>query len=513
MNWLKLFGKLPAMVTALVVLGCFVLLLGLNVGVVASDAVDVRGVEPNVVYGVQRLLLGQPLYTNPEAPPYSIYQYAPGLYWATHGLCRAMSISAHDPAAITQVGRALSSVINLVTFGLLAWFFVRVLRVNGLLVWTLLAFVYAFTVPFHWLVRPDSLSMVCFLGTICSTAWALHIGEDTKRGQVAIALATLSGWLSILGKQDALVGLLVLGCYVFVACLLRQISWRPLAIVIATSVVAGAVLVGATLLLGADLVALKQNLVDGVNNGVGLRFSFRRVLYPFFTSWGIIAAGLAYFIFSPKDGHCGRTKTGDFLLLSSALLLLLCTVSSLKVGTSLNKFSRFIFVSFLTLGYLAQQAKIFSKGGPSHQRGLRWAGCVLVALVLPVLTLKHWDRYRPWALRGYEDYADFSEVMGQELKSDDAFTFIGTSCIYACLFPDRAVLPHWGVADISLGRGLFKYDRLESDVRDGTVRYVVVNGKPETCPEILGIDLSLFEKKWELKYGSVFENPVYSEHE
>ena len=167
-------------------------------------------------------------------------------------------------------------------------------------------------------------------------------------------------------------------------------------------------------------------------------------------------------------------------------------------------------LALLTLGYLIQRSKALSEGSPRNQQGLRWAACILVVLVLPVLTLKHWDRYRPWALRGYSDYTDFAEVMGPELQSDGTFTFIGTSCIYACLFPDRAVLPHWGVADISFGRGLFDYGKLESDVLDGTVRYVVVNGKPEICPDLLGIDLSLFEKKWDLKYGSVFVNPLHS---
>lgn len=56
--------------------------------------VDFGGLDPNVVYGTQRLLLGEPLYQNPEQSPYAIIQYMPIYYHLCAWLAAKLGIHA-----------------------------------------------------------------------------------------------------------------------------------------------------------------------------------------------------------------------------------------------------------------------------------------------------------------------------------------------------------------------------------------------------------------------------------
>ena len=44
----------------------------LRVQLIADHRVDLGGAEINVVYGAQKILLGRPLYEDPEQPPFDV---------------------------------------------------------------------------------------------------------------------------------------------------------------------------------------------------------------------------------------------------------------------------------------------------------------------------------------------------------------------------------------------------------------------------------------------------------
>jgi hypothetical protein len=50
--------------------------LVLNVQLMTSDLISIRGVEPNVVFTIQHMLLGGSSYQDPEQPPFPVSQYS-----------------------------------------------------------------------------------------------------------------------------------------------------------------------------------------------------------------------------------------------------------------------------------------------------------------------------------------------------------------------------------------------------------------------------------------------------
>ena len=64
------------------------------------------GIEPNVIYGIQRLLLGQPLYQSPESGTFAIMQYTPLWYYLCSLLARLFNIDYINVQGIYIVSRS-----------------------------------------------------------------------------------------------------------------------------------------------------------------------------------------------------------------------------------------------------------------------------------------------------------------------------------------------------------------------------------------------------------------------
>ena len=99
-------------ITAISLFSFFIYLL-YRVMLIYYPQPDAGGVEGNIIYFVQRLLEGQPLYTDPELPPYAIAQYSPLYYYIVAGVSDLLGFSADDLLPLYMVSRSVSLFLDL----------------------------------------------------------------------------------------------------------------------------------------------------------------------------------------------------------------------------------------------------------------------------------------------------------------------------------------------------------------------------------------------------------------
>src|SRR5262249_23166751 len=139
-------------------------------------------------------------------------------------------------------------------------------------------------VPWHFLARPDAL--MCFFLVL---AVYLVLRIDPARpllSHLRTAGAVLAAGLAVATKQNGAqaVGLVLL-------YLLLARAWKELI----TAVLSGAALVGLVLALAEPLQswlgpAFRENLIDGVRNGVDLIAALERTFVPFFRQFAFLVA-------------------------------------------------------------------------------------------------------------------------------------------------------------------------------------------------------------------------------
>ena len=132
-------AMLPALETAkvlgiplrwVVLAGVFAILawnLDLRWAMLLQYRTELGGVEHNVIHGIQKLLLGYPLYQDPEAPPFDVIQYTPAYYVLCAGIAQVFGIAGDDARSIYLVCRTVALIFN----GLTVWLVYRCCRVAG----------------------------------------------------------------------------------------------------------------------------------------------------------------------------------------------------------------------------------------------------------------------------------------------------------------------------------------------------------------------------------------------
>jgi hypothetical protein len=118
-------------------------------------------------------------------------------------------------------------------------------------------------------------------------------------------------------------------------------------------------------------------------------------------------------------------------------------------------------------------------------------------------------RYCPYYVPGYENRQDFAEAMGAIIEEDPDCRFVVDRSYLACMFPEHALLPQAEVAELCYKRGLMTFDRLRNQMENGKVRYVAIDqGNLPTCPDLVGIPMSDFNKAGDFEGVTLFENPA-----
>jgi len=319
----------------LLIAGVFLFLnLGSKFILARSYVPELGGFERNVIWGVQQILAGNPLYTNPDLPPFSMIQYMPLYYYLMAFLGKMAGIQAGDAHAVYVLCRGF----NLFTSVLLCSgiflsmrksFQTALLPAAGFA-----AFAFLLLEPFTLSGRPDMLKSFFFLLQVL-----LLCSGKFSRLRTLIPLSLLLSLLCFLCKQDGITAFAVLPAALFLG---RQ--WKALLLYILS---ASGFLAFVLLVLQSSFDGnFFSNVLGALQNGISISW-FMSVFGGFFVRYA--------FLFAPAlvlSYEFVQEKSLRFRIAGSAFLLAFFPplLASLKYGSGPNYFQEAMLLACLFYG-------------------------------------------------------------------------------------------------------------------------------------------------------------------
>lgn len=302
---------------------------------------NLGGIEPNVVYGIQRLLLGQPLYQDPASGTYGIIQYTPLHYTATAAVGRLLHVSGLDAQGVYMLCRSLALVFNLLTVLLVAgiirgWGFSRgqaiVLAMPALLLLTS-----------HYYTRGDSMHLLFFVGALYA-----YIRYSKGLGLYNIIIAALCTAACIAVKQSGILSFGIIGFYLFF------MARKPLHAIVYGIAVAffGIFIIKAC--TDGNWVGFYRNAYLGLKNGIDPSFLYNMFINQFFLD--LVACYVLGGILAWAAVRQIHDKTFGLLAAGAALSFLFAVTTGLKIGSSNNYFVEFLVFITIALPFFLQSA-------------------------------------------------------------------------------------------------------------------------------------------------------------
>ncbi len=468
---------------------CAAVLFMLACWVVTSDAIDIAGMDMNVVYTIQQILLGHPPYQPTGEAPYAITQYTPLYYYFSAAVAKSFGISGEDVIGVTRAARAFS-VFVAVMLSVVCYRFLRSRVAAGGRV-SLVATVFIMLATSHWYfgARPDGLA------TLFTILCFYFLTADNRSGTWPVVAAAFCAVAAVLSKQTGLFALLVGGVF-----LVSQRAWRSLAVASCTVVAASIAVWLAAPVTGS---AIKANVIDGIDNGISmLQVSVLLAYGPFYYWFApVIAASLAV-----VPWLVGRSTSGTARLLAIAVPLSFAVsmISALKTGSAENYFNEFII-----LGVLAVVCAFVS--APEGERELRPAGrlaTIVNVYLLLFLTVR--TGHQVYTTYLYHRSDPQTRLPSQQPPAawvrrhlEPGRHAIGFAVGLSNALPERMLLPHKELALHAFRRGLVDYSRFRQDVESGKVQFAIVrNGEP--LPPYLDARFDNFQPVRRFRYYTVY---------
>ncbi len=417
--------------------------------------------ESNVVYGIQRLLAGWSLYSDPAQPPYAILQYTPLYYHACAVVGKLMGISPDDLMHVLVLNRSLSLLFNLLTCFIAYRLMTRELSVPRL--WTLgaslLMFMYIEPAQYG---RPDSLESCCFMLAVYGAL------KYIEKGKWAYLLWTGgAAVLATLAKQNGVMLIAVLGLFLMVFAK----NWKHLGL---TCLAVGLSGIGLTwLMIGGEWKVFGQNVIQGVNNGVDVMYWLDVVvgdgLGKFFLPF--LVGGWAAWAWL-RQGPSAKHRLLAWLIIGSFAFALL---TGLKWGSIPSYFTD--CVNLCLIAAAAQAHFVISRVSDDAWRHkvMRLTALALV-LTLPLhFTGKGWGRVISEDQSDW--WADATAVQtflsqNQQLQPDDLI-FAHDYLLNLLLFRHATFPQNDIVYCCSWPRESYDYAHFTSRANEGLIRFVI----------------------------------------
>jgi hypothetical protein len=465
----------------------------LGVWLARSGFVHIFGVDTNVLFTVQKVLLGSPLYTDPAAPPFEIAQYGPAFYLLVALVAGAAGVDAGDGEAVARLGRSVALLISVGIFGITYRIARDAIGAGRLVALTTAAFGFVATSPWYFVARPDGLMALALLTCL----YCVLRGNQPEGGRDHgwLVIAGVAAVVAVFAKQNGVSALVIAVGYLA----LRR-DWRAAATVLA-AFAAAAVVAGAALLpvLG-DFV--RANTIDGLDNGVSLRVAWERTFSVFFLSHALLLALLGYVLLRWRGRGESRARLALFVGLG--WLFVFSTVTALKIGSAPNYYAEFVVLAGLAIAAFVTEGE--RAGRPAARA---FAGVVSLALLvfLPIwmkgqLT-RYWLHFQESHRLGW--YRNVADYLRAEIPAGSETLVLGTRA-FATVMPERAVIPQPELQGLAYRRGTVDYARFQEYVRDGRIGYVV-QWQTQSLYPFLGADFSHFVRVREIGRFAVYAHP------
>ena len=455
-----------------------VLFLLATIWVATSGAYNIEGVDINIIYSLQKLLRGFPLYGDPSQPPFEIVQYSPLFYLLCTALLKILSIPVNDIFGIARTARLVACSFDIGTCFVVFFIVSRQLHVRKTVALMAAASVLILTFPWCTLARPDSL-MILLIAT--STALGIKLSRRARESQVLTMACLTAGLLAACAKQN---GILAVAPLLLFLALHRR--WRSLAVSLAVlGVFLALAPFAATALFGHFW---KANLVNGIRNGVDYWNAASRTYSGFLLLFAVFsAAAIAtawQWVIEPEEAELQYVGLSALVFFAEAIL------AGLKVGSAENYFNEFVVLAAVVLAVVADR---FLCGSNATMLKRTLALCAL--LFLPLYTFRQLYSYvlahkesgslSPQVALRYDAYTGVASYLRQHLISGNYFVAYK---LPVCLeLPDQCIMPDPLNVYVSSRMRTVDYTRLKELSRDRRIQYVIL-------PKSVTIDVAWSER-------------------
>ena len=434
---------------------------------------NLGGIELNVVYGIQRILLGQPLYQDPAAGSFAVIQYTPLYYSLVATLARLVGIGGHDVQAIFVLCRVLALLFNLITISVGMFIF----RSIGLSWRHCLAFALPvlMILTSHYYTRGDSLHLLLFVSAIAAY---IRFSRTGSSFYIIAAMLCTAGCLMV--KQSGILCLAIIGCCLF---FLDKRYLIAIVYVAGTFVFAG--LIGAICIWPASMHLVYMNAWLGLKNGIDLSFlsdifisQYFLDLVPFYFIGGLVVWLAVTRI---------TDKTYRILAVGAALSWLFALITGLKKGSSNNYFTEFLVFVLLALPGLLQYARAQQLFIPVLKWRVQVPRLAMVALFILVTSKTVGFFSVVYIEKGIknnrQEYADeqklynyFQNILHISSGEKIFFTerrFLENLLIDYAILPTKEVVTMLYAADSTT----FNYSGFITGMNTGLIKYIVTDVK------------------------------------
>lgn len=452
------------------ILGCVLGTMGLAAWLIFGGLPNVRGVENNVIFGIQQILLGRSLYTDPAQFPFQIVQYSPFYYYLCAAIAKVCGVGPTDVYGLHVVARGLSSVLEVARLGIAYGLLRRFLHVGRGMALLAVTIIFIGTAPWNFLARPDALVAICLLGGIACVLQMFARAQTNPRASVGyLAGAVILGCAATMAKQNGFIFLAILFSFLFFTK-----DWKRLFLGTGLAILAGALSLALAFQAGP---ALKSHLIDGVRNGSNLVDAFTRAYHPFWSTMSALFGFSVLVILKWLRPTAGKER--QFLAYTMTILFLSASALSLKVGSISQYYYDFMAVALVAAfglwPALADKTHINSLGKVEMRIfAMTTIACLLTMLLGNHLYVSVYRPLNPVVGRGtLSDRKEVASLLITELSQHPDKYYFSLDGMVDILLPQRCLMPQKDVIEISHERGLVNYSEFARLVKTGRVRYLV----------------------------------------
>lgn len=441
---------------------------------------DIRGVESNVIYTLQQILVDNSLlYQDPNGLPYTITQYTPLYYIICDFVISALSIESSEFYMIRIISRGVSMIFLIGSMFLFFKIMICQFNLSKKIAFLFSSLLVVFTFPWSSLSRPDGLILFFVL-----SAFYFLIRYINSNHSQSILFVGLCSFFAIASKQNGLILPLIVGVF-----FLLTKNWKAILLLI-IGFVSTLFLMYLILIIGKyDLTYLRANIIDGINNKIDVSYALKGAYKDFLIYFGLFSITVIIIIKNKiKDWLIPSNSINFLFMVSLVSWFIISVIFALKTGSGVNYFNELITIMLLILAYEL-------RNNNSSEIELKKMSSFLLAIGLQVCII-HFFYYTIKISKGiFEEYVS-KDTSRKEIVSylnenlNNAY-FISSDRKINLAIHQKCVLPQFEIHFSSLSKKLFDYSNLNNSFNSGQIKYLILHS--ELSP-ILNIDItSLYE--------------------
>lgn len=469
---------------------CFAYII-YRISLIGLATPDIGGVEGNILYFIQRILDGQPFYTDPEKTPYAIAQYSPIYYYAVAAVAKLSDVSPDNYLLLSAINRSVSLSFNM---GYTVTVLVLCRRVfsismNKSVIAAILCFIFLEITSYG---RPDSCNHFIFMLAFYFFMLALKKEETEKPFLSYIILAAITAAVALFSKQTSFVLPLLAGCW-----MLWRKKYRSLIYFSATYfIIASLFLFWINHALGLTL--FYKNAVLGINNGIQLGWFRRNIFEPFYIGYGFLFGCffIAIWLIIKKE----KSSLLQYSVTSMTGLFIFLNFITLKNGSNPGYLTEWwTLVIILSAAYWRSISRVVSPVSYRLPAIILWIVLSIRLFTVSQVLLKTTSaQLRTQAKAGYFREKELAAKIESKLGLSDKYVvflnYHTADGYLSNLLFRYAVAPQMDIIGLASYQGtVYDYSDLDRSLTDGRIKWMVTKANVQQ-KQFFGIRLDNFRQ-------------------